>query len=361
MAKTLLIAPAGLGAGASSVCAAIIKIAQANHLSLDFFLPVKQRSCFMADFLSVQPALSRLALAHYLHVSIDQVVDQLVETFHERYSHSSQALVLGLTVDKETPNAEKINAKLAEALSAKIILVASGTSDDLTMMNSRLDIALEAYQLLNLPVVGFILNKLGAPRDRHGKLCPEKAIKPPSKNVLNNFVRLPIAKEKKIPLLGAIPWSIELISPELSYLEKILSLVWLNEGRKDSRIRSILLGCGNKENFKGVKGLLLVTTADRLDLIESALKDEKNISGILLSGSLSDLIHEEQRRREVLEKAKTLSVPVLQSHEPLLSLVWKLQDIFMPNPQDSALNACVQNFCAKHLDGQLIMKVLSEP
>ncbi|MCY4045969.1 MAG: AAA family ATPase [Cellvibrionales bacterium] len=364
MPKTFLIAPVGLGVGASSVCAAIIKTALENGLPVGFFLPVKQRSNTMGDFLSVQPVLSRLALAHFLHQSEDHVVNELVEAYKERLVNDRErlgevTLVLGLSVDKGTPNAEKINAKLARALSAEVILVGSGTADDLTMLNSRLDIAMEAFGLVSIPVVGIILNKLGAPRDRHGTLRPEKAAMQSAEKNYANLTHLPVIQEKAIPLLGAIPWSIDLIAPKVTDLDRFFSIVWLNEGNKSQRIRNIHLGCSLDEHFDQAVGNLLVTTADRLDLIEAALNQASHISGILLSGGLSDLAHESHRRYLVLKQAKQLSVPILQSHEPLLSLVWQLQRVFNPNPSDNALNAQVQDFCSAHLDTASILAVLT--
>ncbi len=289
MTQAIFVAPIGIGAGSSSVCLGLKHKADQRGIDLGLFVPVQQRSTIMSNFQAVTPVMSARELRQYMMKNaLDELLERFVQAFEESLSDREYVVVLGLTVDEQVPFAEKINAALARALNASVLLVATDTGKDALMLNSRLEIAREAYSQKGGNLLGCVVNKAGAPRDMHGNIRPElfkaeHSSIPSEKHLL----ALPVFKSKTFKLFGVIPWSNRLIAPRVMDIEFALPIDWLSRGDAEvRRVEQITIGTRLAENLASVMyaGTLIVTGGDRLDVIHAAALAE--LSGIRLAGVL---------------------------------------------------------------------------
>ncbi|MDV7394562.1 AAA family ATPase, partial [Arthrospira platensis SPKY1] len=109
-----------------------------------------------------------------------------------------------------------LNALMARALDAQVILVTTPQSQSVAELNQRLEATANLFGGINAHRVGgCILNMLNAPLDRHGRIRPD--ILQPSFNTalsLDTIRReLTLLQRNDFHLAGAIPWNPDLTAP----------------------------------------------------------------------------------------------------------------------------------------------------
>jgi BioD-like phosphotransacetylase family protein len=166
------------------------------------------------------------------------------------------------------------NAKVADMLGAGLIMVVeAGIGNTI----DRLDLNLSVFEQKKIPVLGIIINKAQ----------PQKIDK------VKHYVGR-VLKERKLPLLGIIPFEEELALPLMDTIAKAINAeVVLHSDMLDNKIKGIIAGSLiDMSEMKDFDHQLLVVSINRL---EEALKKltqvtrlmsmrESPLSGVILTG-----------------------------------------------------------------------------
>lgn len=166
------------------------------------------------------------------------------------------------------------NADVANMVDASVIMVVEGGIGSTIDM---LSLCLAKFQMLNIPILGIIINKVK----------PEKIDK----------VRTYVGKYLEsvgLPLLGVIPYDKSLAFPLMKTVAKAINgVVSFNDDQLDNKVEDILAGSLiDLGELKSSKDLLLVVSAQRVgDAIEKIQSisnlvglDKSPLSGIVATG-----------------------------------------------------------------------------
>ena len=166
------------------------------------------------------------------------------------------------------------NADVAKMVDASVIMVVEGGIGSTIDM---LSLCLAKFQMLNIPLLGVIINK----------------VKPDKIDKVKTYVGKYL-DSLGLPLLGVIPYDKSLAFPLMKTVSKAINgIVSFNEDQLDNKVENILAGSLiDLGELKSSKDLLLVVSAQRVgDAIAklesiSNLVDLKNspLSGIVATG-----------------------------------------------------------------------------
>lgn len=166
------------------------------------------------------------------------------------------------------------NADVAKMIDASVIMVVEGGIGSTIDM---LSLCLAKFQMLNIPILGVIINKVK----------PEKIDK--VRTYVGKFL-----ESVGLPLLGVIPYDKSLAFPLMKTVAKAINgVVSFNDDQLDNKVEDILAGSLiDLGELKSSKDLLLVVSAQRVgDAIEKIQSisnlvglDKSPLSGIVATG-----------------------------------------------------------------------------
>jgi len=148
------------------------------------------------------------------------------------------------------------NADVAQMINAGVIMVVEGGIGSL---------CLAKFQLLNIPIIGVIINK----------------VKPAKIDKVSTYVGKYL-ETIGLPLLGVIPYDKSLAFPLMKTVAKAINgIVSFNEDQLDNKVEDILAGSLiDLDELKSSKDLLLVVSAQRVDGAIEKIKSISNLVGL---------------------------------------------------------------------------------
>lgn len=152
------------------------------------------------------------------------------------------------------------NADVAKMVNASVIMIVEG---GIGSTIDKLSLCLAKFQMLQIPVLGVIINK----------------VKPSKIDKVRTYVGKYL-KNIGMPLLGIIPYDKSLAYPLMKTIAHAINgIVSFNEDQLGNKVEDILAGSLiGLEELKTSKDLLLVVSAQR---VEDAIKKIKSISDLV--------------------------------------------------------------------------------
>ena len=168
---------------------------------------------------------------------------------------------------------ELSNAQVAKMLSAKVIIVASGGIGrpiDEIALNQAL------FEKVGADIIGVIINK----------------VQPDKLDFIKHYCGKAL-ENMNLKLLGVIPENTKLSEPSLSQIINEISGECLNSTNniQSKKIKKVIIGA--KTGLSTIddieEGTLIISSADREDVIQSCIKSNKAamLSGIILTGKIN--------------------------------------------------------------------------
>src|SRR5690606_1165202 len=245
------------GVGLTSTSLGLVRALQRAGLKVGYFKPVEQ-SAGNPELVARTHGLTPprpLSLAHVENLlgddRLDELLEELVSLQQQAAADHDVLIIEGLVPSRQVGYANRLNTKLARALSAEAILVSSPDGGSPAALVERIEI--QARMLERVPVAGVILNKIRQ----------DQWPQPPGE-------RLP---GSELPLLACIPWQDELNAVRTCDIVEAVQARVLNEG--ESRLRRVqqLLLCASSAPRLATDlqaGTLLVSPVDRGDVLLAA-------------------------------------------------------------------------------------------
>ena len=318
------LAPTGPGVGLTSVSLGLLHALDRLGTRVGFLKPIAQpgasgpdrsthfaRSSSDLDPPEALPYSSAEALLRQGRES--QLLAEVVGRFQQVATGADVVIVEGVADAADALGVEHLNAAIAQALDAEVILVGAIGQGTVKEFCQRLELSSALYGGPEAErVLGCIVNMLGAPREVFGanRSLPARSAEEEAAE-LQHSCRLFTGSFR---LLGAVPWQRELISPRVADVVRQFGASVLHEGESSSRrVVDVSLVARSVANMTDRlrPGALLVTPGDRDDIILAACMAALNgtpLAGLLLTGG----IEPDPRIMALCQSALDTGLPVLK-------------------------------------------------
>ncbi|VFP87390.1 phosphate acetyltransferase [Candidatus Erwinia haradaeae] len=253
---------------------------------------------------------------------IETLIEEIVISYyqHKKYQYTTKnhiILIAGLQETDKNPYSLAINYKIANALDAEIIFVTEVDYHSHQTLQERIAMIHSSFNnKKTIKITGVIINAMNTPPEHinHDNKDLTQSQQSSNSTLQNNIDMKKLCSNGPFPILGYIPWSIEILSPCAIDICHYLKAHIINQGAISTRqIKSIQLCSGTVLSTLSLLHLesLLVISANRLDLLITfclASISNINISAILLTGH--DIINESVKK--ICKNAFQAGLPVFQ-------------------------------------------------
>ncbi|MGF1696059.1 phosphate acetyltransferase [Vibrio kyushuensis] len=373
MSRTIMLIPTSAGVGLTSVSMGVLRAMERKGVNVSFYKPIAQPRSGkdQPDLTStIIEANSSITVGQPTPIStaenligsekMDVLLESIVAEYNKVNGESEVTLIEGLVPTRKHPFANQVNAEIAKTLGAEIVLVATPGTDNPSQLKERIEVACSNFGgAKNKNIKGVIINKLNAPVDEAGRTRPDLSdiFDDADSAQKANLEVMQIFNSSPIRVLGCVPWSIDLIATRAIDMAKHLKAEIINEGEIESRRIKSITFCARSlphmvEHFK--PGSLLVTSADRPDVIVAAALAAKNgveIGAILLTGGY-DL---PEQIVELCKPAFETGLPIIKAQGNTWQTSLNLQSFNLEVPADDKERIeFVNDHVASHIDGPWI-------
>jgi phosphate acetyltransferase len=377
MSRTIMLIPTGTNVGLTGVSLGVIRAMERQGINLNVFKPVAQpraggdapdNTTTLVSHNTSIPALKPLKMSHVENLlglnQQDVLMEEIVALYAENTKGADVVLVEGIVPTSDYPFANELNNNIAKTLGAEIIFVVNMGKDTPEQLRDRIEIARSNFGgIKNEKIVGVIVNKVNAPVEEQSLARPDVA----------EIYHTPKFDDKKItiddlnahsplPVLGCIPWNMDLSACRSIDIAKHFDAKIINEGDiKNRRIKHISFCSRSVPNIIShlQPNALLVTSADRADVlvaISLAAMNGVAIGGVLLTGGY-DI---DEKIAKLCQPAFDTGLPVFTVKTNTFQTSINLQQFNLEIPvDDKERMESTQNYVADHIDANWI-KSLNE-
>lgn len=317
---TFFVTPTHAGAGLTSVSLGLIRALENKGLKVGFFNPIAlpytqdQSSNYASDLVEQTLGIksptpfSRMYLEQqYSSNQLDVFLEELLGLFYE-FSHNKDAMVIqGMIPSAKSSYANTVNAAIAKALNADVIMVTTPENDaELTELASSIEVQAHAFGgLENDRLIGVIVNKV-----------PDQNDQPPFAEQLKSIA--PDIFNKHLRVLGTIPWNDDINAPRLKDIAVQLNAKIINEGELETRrVKKFVLCSRTAPDTIPLMeaGTLVITPSDRTDIIMTTCLAALNgtpLAGLLLCTDMEA----DTRIIKLCQSALNAGLPILRIDTP---------------------------------------------
>ncbi|MCE8043477.1 phosphate acetyltransferase [Halomonas daqingensis] len=381
--KVLLMVPTGVGVGLTSASLGLMQALDTIGLKTGFLKPFRQdelngpgpdrSTALVGSTLGLRPPapiaqadMERLLRQDRLDVLMEQVIELFDQAVSGRDGTTPNLIVVeGVVPTAHGTYATQLNAQLAQALNARIILVGSGDAAAPEALAEQLDMHASAFGGVgSARTLGCILMRMqNLPGGEEPTLAPGTSSLLLDDTFLDELRRhSPALATDRFHLIGVVPYNPALIAPRVLDVARALGARFLNEGdAANRRVLSTSLCARSAANALHVfrPGSLIVTSGDRDDIVlASALATMNGVpmAGVLLTNGFMP----NDNMIEMCRPALKTGMPVLAVDTDSFTTAKNLGRMGNDIPMDDLERAeQVTRFVAGHLDLQWLKDHLS--
>jgi phosphate acetyltransferase len=309
MTTAILVVPTEQRVGLTTVALGLVHALDREGIPVGFCKPISQphatdtgpeRSTRLARIVTnlTPPEPIPVAEAESLlgHGRENILLEEVIARYEQAAQHAAAVVVVeGLMDTEEQPYGTHLNAKMAQSLDARVIIVAAPGHDTPRQVAETVEVVARAYGGIHHErMIGCVLNLLDAPVDPAGHIRfdfsrTENGYNPEHEKAL----RTECARHwpETFKLIGCIPWDRELIAPRVRDIMHMINAQPLNEGQLDRRVTHVALGARTLANScQDLRpGALVIAPGDRDDLLLAvcmAAMSGIHVAAVLLTGGL---------------------------------------------------------------------------
>lgn len=381
--QVLLMVPTSVGVGLTSASLGLMQALESIGLKAGFFKPFRQdelngpgpdrSSALASSTLGVHPPapIAQAQMERLLRQDrLDVLMERVIELFDEAMGGHDDATPDLVVVEGVVPTAHgtyatQLNAQLAHALNARIILVGSGDAAAPEALAEQLDMHARAFGGVgSARTLGCILMRMhNLPGADASTLPPDNGGPMLDDAFLAELRRhSPALATERFHLIGVVPFNPALTAPRVVDVARALNARFLNEGEAATRrVLSTSLCARSAANALHVfrPGNLIVTPGDRDDIVLAAALATMNgvpMAGVLLTNGYMPNDNMVEMCRPALETG----MPVLTVDTDSFTTAKNLGNMGNDIPIDDLDRARqAMHFVAGHLDRQWLKDHLS--
>ena len=378
MARTIMLIPTSSNVGLTGVSLGVIRSMERQGVKISLFKPVAQpalggdrpdQTTTLIQSNTSIPSNKPLKMSHVEKLiglnQQDVLMEEIIALFAENNKQSEVVLVEGIVPTNNYPFASELNYNIAKTLGAEIIFVMSMGSDTPEQLKERVEIARSNFGgVKNEKITGVIINKVNAPIDAQTLARPDVSdIYHTPKFDGKTITIEDLRQHSPLPVLGCIPWNIDLTACRAIDMANHLSAKIINEGGiKQRRIKHVSFCSRSVPNIISHlrPNALLVTSADRADIITTislAVMNGTEIGGVLLTGGYEL----DANVAKLCKPAFETGLPVFSVDTNTFQTSINLQRFNLEIPVDDKERLDnTQNFVADHIDAEWIKALKNE-
>jgi len=381
--QVVLMVPTSVGVGLTSASLGLMQALESIGLKAGFFKPFRQdelngsgpdrSSALASSTLGVHPpapipqaSMERLLRQDRLDVLMERVIELFDEAMGGHDDTTPDLIVVeGVVPTAHGAYATQLNAQLAHALNARIILVGSGDAAAPEALAEQLDMHARAFGGVgSARTLGCILMRMhNLPGADASTLPPDNGGPMLDDAFLAELRRhSPALATERFHLIGVVPFNPALTAPRVVDVARALNARFLNEGEAATRrVLSTSLCARSAANALHVfrPGNLIVTPGDRDDIVLAAALATMNgvpMAGVLLTNGYMP----NDNMVEMCRPALQTGMPVLTVDTDSFTTAKNLGNMGNDIPIDDLDRARqAMHFVAGHLDRQWLKDHLS--
>ncbi len=378
--KTILLVPTAEGVGLSSACLGLIYALECHGVKAGFLKPFSQElqddsadrtTALYAQLFNgttVQPISHASILQHLSLDESDELLEAAVSLHREIAKAHDVIIVEALVPNSRDSFASEMNAALAKALDAKVIIVSNADLNQPQVSAEKVDSQLRHFG-------GASGERIAGTLFMRTKGLPEESAHipvtfDPSLRLISNTNQFVTALQKfnkqlgteQCPVIGLVPFSNTLSVPRMSDLAAHISAHWINQGEAAQRrvLHSSLIASNiEHELHKFVAGELIISASDRIDVLLASSLASSN--GIPLAGLV--LTEHHQPNEQVLnfcQSAVKSGLPILHTSMSTFETTQRLANIGNEIPVDDFERAeQVTKFVSSHINEEWLTSMIN--
>lgn len=370
--KTILLVPTAEGVGLTSACLGLVYALECQGIKAGFLKAFSQDANASSDSSTalyrhisqsdtVEPISYAALTSRLASGQIDELLEDAVRLQREISKKHDIIIAEGLVPNGRDGFASQLNAQLAQALDAKVVIVSNADLNDAKHTADQVQSQLRHFALDRAAGVLFMRTK--GLNDAHIPVTLD-----PSLRLVAETAHFAQALQrshahignKTLPIIGLVPFSNTLSVPRISDLAQHIQATWLNQGEAQRRVLNSSLISGNigNELQKFVAGELIISAADRVDALLAAQLANQN--GTPLAGVV--LTEQQAPSTAILNfcQSHKSDLPILHTNLSAFDTVQKIRSFCNEIPQDDTSRAeQVTHFVGSHLDPDWINQLVS--
>lgn len=368
--KTILLVPTHEGVGLTSASLGIMQALDFIGIKAHFLKPFAQEkyqdfshTAALMQQLYNQPQIQPISFDTTHHLvsigEVDELLEQVISRHRQAADNADVVIVEGMVPTARQSYLASLNAALAQALDARVILV---TAADLQQPQQTAEL-IESHMR---PFGGIESSRAAGVLFMRSQGLPADTAQIPL--VTDQSLRLvpqiaefaqalqqtaPLIGTEQFPIIGLVPFSPILSVPRSFDIAKAIDASWLNQGHAlTTRVRSSRLISGHIEYeiHQFSAGTLLVTASDRFDVLlaaSAATLIGVPLAGIVLCGTHlpSAPVH------GFMQQAYKAGLPVMHSPHSSYDTLRKISEMGTEVPLDDLERATqITRFVSSHID-----------
>ena len=315
MKHAFFLAPAGTGAGLTTVSLGLVNALDRHGVRVAFFKPISQRTDsasglersthFIRATTTLQPADPIPVATATKMISegrLDELLGQVIVAFNNSTEAADVVVIEGLRSGRGDPHPASLNHELVKTLSAQVILVASSADKTTNQLDDQIEYSAKEFGGIE-KLLGVIVN--------HYPISDGATLPGPADRIRSESQLL---RRGKLQCIGVIPHSDSLTHPRTVDVQRHLKAEVLNAGEMEQRrVKHKYLVSLTVPNslFTLVPGAILLAGADRNDVIVAvamAALSQVPIAGLVLTGDVAV----DERMIEFCRPALETGLPLLR-------------------------------------------------
>lgn len=296
---------------------------------------------------------------------LDELLEKIVSE-HQRFAEDEFVIIEGLVPTAYASYADEINAALARALDASVILVSSGDIQQAQDVADHVEMHARVYGgMQHVRMIGCILMRVRnfVSSEPTGIMSAGESFSNLDAEQLATLVdKMPKEFGSSFQLFGLVPYSETFSLPRTIDIANAIGAKWINEGENlTRRVKNIVLVSRTVANAaEHIKpGVLIVTPGDRDDIAVAVCLCAMNgtpIAGLLLTGGLAL----SKTTLDLCDLAFKSGLPVMSATTDSYKTAYALSQMSAEIPHDDIERAeNVAAFVAAHLDINALKNKLS--
>ncbi|MBV8416358.1 MAG: phosphate acetyltransferase, partial [Verrucomicrobia bacterium] len=315
MKHAFFLAPAGTGAGLTTVSLGLVNALDSHGVRVAFFKPISQRTDsasglersthFIRATTVLRPADPIPVATATKMISdgrLDELLEQVIAAFGNSTADADVVVIEGLRSGRGDPHPASLNHELVETLNAQVILVASSADKTTDQLDEQIEYSAKEFGGME-KLLGVIVN--------HYPISDGATLPGPADRIRSESQLL---RRGKLQCIGVIPHSDSLTYPRTVDVQRHLKAEVLNAGEMEQRrVKHVYLVSLTVPNslFTLAPGAILLAGADRTDVIVAVAMTALSkvpIAGLILTGDIPI----DERMIEFCRPALATGLPLLR-------------------------------------------------
>lgn len=378
--KTIVLVPTGEGVGLTSACLGLIYALECQGVKAGFLKPFSQetntdgkdRTTALFRHISqnetVEPISYNILNQQLNAGESDELLEEAVRLHRQIAKKHDVIIVEGLVPNSRDTFASELNAQLAQALDAKVIIVSSADIHKVAVSAEKIDSQLRNFGgATNTRTAGVLFMRTKGLSEESAQIPvtmdPSLRLSVETDHFVAEIQKThPFIGSAQLPVIALVPFSNTLSVPRMSDIAQHIQAEWINLGDAQQRrvLHSSLLASNiEHELHKFVAGELIISASDRIDVLLAASLASSN--GIPLAGLV--LTEHYAPNPLVLDFCQTAikqGLPILQTPLSTFETAQQLSDLSNEIPVDDTERAeQVTRFVSSHINTEWITQLLN--